>query len=143
MTAPTGKRHKALAAFFSAHQRDLERLVYSQARSVGPEAVLDACALAWLKLVRRPDVPLDRHGLRWLATVAIYEAWRAKRECLKTPCGTFAPERDDELELSDPPGPASDPLDRVLATELHQERIGRFARLKPRERRDLLLSAGG
>jgi DNA-directed RNA polymerase specialized sigma24 family protein len=117
-------------------------LVSSQTRSAGPETRLDACAFAWLKLVRRPDIPLDRHGLFWLATVAAREAWRAKRECQEIPCGTFAPERDDELELRDPPDPASDPLDMAPA-ELHRERIARFARLKPRERRDPLLSAGG
>lgn len=76
MTATEHKRerHQALAALFRTHQRDLERLVHSHPRSAGSEAVLDACAFAWLKLVRRPDIPLDRDGLRWLTTVAIREA---------------------------------------------------------------------
>jgi DNA-directed RNA polymerase specialized sigma24 family protein len=142
-TGLTDTRHKALAAFFRAHQRDLERVVSSRARSVGPEAILDACAFAWLKLVRRPDILLDRDGFAWLATVAIHEAWRAQRESREIPYGTLSSDRYDDGELSDQLGLASDPLDRVLATELHHERVARFAGLKPRERRDLLLLAGG
>jgi hypothetical protein len=38
---------------------------------------------------------------------------------------------------------AEDPLIRVLEREAHHERVARFAALKPRERRDLLLHAGG
>jgi DNA-directed RNA polymerase specialized sigma24 family protein len=36
-----------------------------------------------------------------------------------------------------------DPLERVIALETHRERVQRFAGLRPRERRDLLLQAGG
>jgi DNA-directed RNA polymerase specialized sigma24 family protein len=121
------KRRQALARFFTARERDLERVVTSQARSVDRETILDACAFAWLKLVRRPDILLDQDGFYWLATVAIHEAWRVKRECRETPYGMFLVDREDDLELSDPVGPASDPLELVLAAELQRDRIARFA----------------
>jgi hypothetical protein len=56
----TRERHRALAAFFSAHQRQLERAVFGQARNLDPGVIHDACAIAWLALVRRPDVTLDQ-----------------------------------------------------------------------------------
>ncbi|MDA0163135.1 hypothetical protein OM076_22870 [Solirubrobacter ginsenosidimutans] len=142
-TEATRERRQALAAFYDAHQRSLQRLVHIKAGGAGAEAVLDACAFAWLTLVRRTDVTLDDRGFGWLATVAMHEAWRTKRDCREVPCGTFATRCEDDRELTDPPSLASDPLDRVLAAELHRERVARFAELIASERRDLLLLAGG
>jgi DNA-directed RNA polymerase specialized sigma24 family protein len=142
-TTLASERREALAAFFDAHQRRLERAVYSQTRIADTEIVIEACALAWLRLVRRTDVTLDKRGFHWLATIAIHEARHARCARPEIPSGTFAADCDDERERSDPPGLGSEPIDLVIAAEVHRERIARFARLKPRERRDLLLSAGG
>jgi RNA polymerase sigma factor (sigma-70 family) len=61
------------AELFARHQPELWRAVRSQV--AGPDAVVDdACAQAWLILLRRQP---DRATVYpWLRTVAIREAWR-------------------------------------------------------------------
>jgi DNA-directed RNA polymerase specialized sigma24 family protein len=139
-TDPTPARRRALEAFYAAHHRRLTRAVFSRARGIGDDAIDDACAHAWLMLVRRADVTLDARGLHWLVTVAVYEAWRlgGARE---VPVGAFLPDPDNTHERAEPAGPWSDPLERVLALELQCERVAAFATLKPRERRELFLKA--
>jgi hypothetical protein len=120
-----------------------ERAVHRHARGADDELVADACAYAWLQLVRRVDVTPSPSGFQWLLLVAIQEAWRLQHQRPERPAGTLLAASADTEELDEPPGLAADPIDLVLAAELQRERIARFARLKPRERRDLLLSAGG
>ena len=103
--------------------------------------VADACAYAWLALVRRSDVTLARRGFCWLALVA-QEAWLLSAGRPECPAGTFLTDPDHAEELPAPAGLADDPVDRVIAIETHRELIERFAALKPRERRDLFLHAG-
>lgn len=131
---PEGRR-AALAAFYTHHHQQLRWRVRRDAPGT---VVADACASAWLTLVRRADIRLNADGLAWLTTVAIHEAWRLARRD-EHPSGLFLTER----ELSEPAGPAADPLDRAIAAEQHHDRVARFAALKPREQRDLLLKAGG
>jgi DNA-directed RNA polymerase specialized sigma24 family protein len=104
----------------------------------------DGRAYAWLALVRRPDVSLDRRGFSWLTLVAAQEIWRqcdlARRE---RPAGPLSLPADDDFELPEPAGLTHDPLDRILAREIHDERVQRFAALKPRERPELLLHVAG
>jgi DNA-directed RNA polymerase specialized sigma24 family protein len=137
------ERRRALGAFYAEHHRRLAGRVRSGARGVRAPIVADACAYAWLQLIRRPDIRLDRGGLTWLALVAIQEAWRLGAPGCERAVGLFLTEIDDERELPDPAGAAADPLERTLDRELHQARAARFAGLKASERRDLLLHAGG
>jgi DNA-directed RNA polymerase specialized sigma24 family protein len=144
MPAPevSRERRQALASFFAANERYLRRSVYRHALA-DHARIEDACAFAWLKLVSRPDITLDRQGFAWLATVAIHEAWRLPRDEREWPAGGFLPESDRDDEVNEPAGPVSDPADLALARKLHRDRLARFACLKPRERRDLILLAGG
>jgi hypothetical protein len=136
-------RREQLAAFYTSHDRLLRLRVCAGVRGVDDSVIEDACAYAWLVLVRRPDVTLDRRGLCWLALVATQEAWRLASTAHEAPAGAFLSAPDDNDELAEPAGLSDDPLERVIALETHRERVTRFAGLRPRERRDLLLQAGG
>ena len=136
------ERCAALAALYDAHRAHLEARVRRAVCPADPDVVADACASAWLRLVGRPDVSLDRRGLSWLTLVAIQDAWRltaARRDLAADPDLAAAGARGREPGLESP----DDPLDRLLDREAHQERVACFAGLKSRERRDLLLSAAG
>jgi RNA polymerase sigma factor (sigma-70 family) len=141
-TEVSHERRDALTSFFIRHENSLRGAVYKYSRA-GRLGLDDACAIAWLKLVGRPDITLDERGFAWLVTVAIREAWRLRRDEHEWPAGVFLPESDRDDEMHEPIGPASDPADLLLARELHRERVARLRRLKPRERRDLILHAGG
>ena len=136
------ERREALASFFAAKERHLWRTVRRRCRA-DDERIDDACAFAWLKLVSRPDITLDWPGFRWLATVAIHEARRLPQDGREFPNGPFLPDCDSDQETDEPIGLAGDPADLALAHEQHRVRVERFARLKPQERRDLILLAGG
>jgi DNA-directed RNA polymerase specialized sigma24 family protein len=139
---PTG-RATALAAFYTRHRADLEQGVAARARNVPEATIEDACAFAWLALVRREDVTLDTRGVGWLATVATHEAWRLAATDREIPAGAFLSDPDEPGELREPAGPTEDPLEHTLARDQHRERVAAFATLRPRERRDLLLHAAG
>jgi DNA-directed RNA polymerase specialized sigma24 family protein len=136
-------RRSALTAFYTANQRRLSAAVHARARWADDAIVDDACAYAWLQLVRRTDVTLDRRGLSWLKLVATQEAWRQIRPTNDRPVGLFIAEPGHEDEFFEPASLHGDPLVRVLDQETQHERLARFAQLKPRERRDLLLQAAG
>jgi DNA-directed RNA polymerase specialized sigma24 family protein len=140
---PSHGRRAALATFYTAHQRSLSAAVHGRARWADDAIVADACAYAWLQLVRRTDVTLDRRGLSWLKLVATQEAWRLNGPSNDRPVGLFIAEPDDEAEFFEPASLHGDPLVRVLDRETQHERLERFAQLKPRERRDLFLHAAG
>ncbi len=135
-------RDGALTAFYQAHHQRLDRHVHARARA-SDEIVQDACAYAWLQLVRRTDISLDRAGYQWLSTVAIHEAWRLAAPTSEQPAGAMMPDIDHPNELREPAGPASDPLELVIAAELYLARRAAFSRLVEREQRELLLLAGG
>jgi hypothetical protein len=137
------ERRDALARFYAARHRILVLAVGRRARGLEDALIADACAYAWLKLVGRPDINLNRGGFVWLLLVATREARRLDRGGRERPVGAFASEPVDADELAEPAGFAEDPLIRVFEQEAHRERVQRFAALKPRERRDLLLQAGG
>jgi DNA-directed RNA polymerase specialized sigma24 family protein len=140
---PGRERREALARFYAARHRILARAVARRARGLEDALVADACAYAWLKLVGRPDITLDRGGFMWLLVVATHEARRLDRPGPERPVGAFTGEPADAGELAEPAGLMDDPLGRVIALETHRERVTRFAGLRPRERRDLFLQAGG
>jgi DNA-directed RNA polymerase specialized sigma24 family protein len=126
----TAERRAALQTFYDTHHRRLASKVHRAVEGITPWDAEDVCGFAWLRLTHRDDITLDRRGFAWLATVAVREGWRL----------TNAPELGP---LPDPIGLLDDPLEHALATSTHNERLQRFAQLKPRERRDLLLFAAG
>jgi len=141
--SPVADRQVALTAFYAAHHRRLPARVHAHARKAGPAGVEDACAYAWMTLVRRTDIGLDHHGYAWLVTVAVREAWRLADSSREQPAGPFLPHVDHPDELPEPAGPSGDPLDHAIAAELHRARVAAFSCLEERERRELLLHAGG
>ncbi|GEM_PF-2332506 len=145
MTVPVGsERREGLAEFFAANHRRLARRVGYFAHGAGGTAVDDACAYAWLQLVRRPDVDLDADGYSWLSVVAIHEAWRLSRsDRAEQPAGLFWPESECAGERPEPAALDADPLDRALAAELHRARVQTLAVLKPHELQALGLQALG
>jgi DNA-directed RNA polymerase specialized sigma24 family protein len=109
---------------------------------VDADTIHEACAIAWLALVRRDDVELDGRGFSWLVITATRETWRAYRAGIESTDPSADAAAEIEL-LRDPFANDHDPLERALDAELHAARRERFAALKPRERRDLLLKAAG
>jgi hypothetical protein len=71
------------------HAKRLERAVRGRVPRVGDEVIDDACHTVWLALLRRPDIRLDAHGLGWLSTVAVHEAWRLGSITREQPAGTL------------------------------------------------------
>ena len=84
------QRQQKIANFYTQNAANLHRAV---ARRVdAPAATIeDACQAAWTTLLRRPDIDLDHHGLKWLATVAIRDAWRQASVAHEIPAGAFLP----------------------------------------------------
>src|SRR3954463_6596579 len=91
MTATSQRRDEQIAAFYRDHAERLERAVRRRVHRVGDEVIEDACQVAWVTLLRRPDIPLDAHGLSWLSTVAVHEAWRLGSIMREQPAGTLTP----------------------------------------------------
>jgi len=137
-------RREALAHFYARCHHGLYQAVRRNTGGVDDDIIHDACATAWLALVRRTDITLNGGGYTWLLVTATYEARRAYRATRNI---QFAdPEAGPTAqfeELRDPFAHDHDPLERTLDAELHTARRERFATLKPREQRDLLLKAAG
>jgi hypothetical protein len=113
------------------------------ARAVSAVAVADADGYAWLQLVCRSDIALDEHGLAWLALVAVQEGWRLgdHRREIRPP--RSCPRASTPPNGSNPPGPPRTPSTAPSPASVTPQRVTRFAALKAREQRDLLLLAGG
>ena len=143
MTATESTRTREMAAFYAKHHRRVVRGVTAGAGGVDDDMIGDACAFAWLMLVRRDDVHFDRQGVKWLIVVGTRRAWELARLARReSPVGGFLSVADPG-ELVEPAGLASEPVDRLIALEEHADRLRRFQRPSPRERRDLLLQAAG
>ena len=147
MTTMTQDRAAAIATFYAEHAAAIERIVASRVNGASAEMIEDACHIAWVTLLRRPDVRLGDDGVGWLIVVASHEGWRLASRARETPVGVFmsAPADEDREAgvLPEPAGDASDPADRALDGERHRDRVARFAALKPAEREALLLNAAG
>lgn len=131
MTARPARPHDDDGAtLFRRRHLDLERAVRSMVRA--PDAVIeDACAFAWLQLVRcHPD---EDTAYAWLKTVAVHRAWElAKRE-----------RRDARLELFAEDAEARhDPRDPELVVSAH-EALEAIAHLPERQRRYYTLHLNG
>lgn len=137
-------RREALAHFYARCHRSLYRAVRRSTGGIDDDVIHEACAIAWLALVRRTDVSLDGGGYSWLLVTATHEARRAYRATrdiqLVDPTAGVSAQID---ELRDPFAHDHDPLECALDAELHTTRRKRFSTLKPREQRDLLLKAAG
>jgi RNA polymerase sigma factor (sigma-70 family) len=88
-------------ALFARHNEALRRAVARRVRA--PEAVIeDACAFAWLQLLRCQ--PRRDTALAWLRAVAVHEAWRlARQQRTEAAIDTTADparERDTSRELA-------------------------------------------
>ena len=124
-------RTEQLDAFYREHHQALEAATAREAH-VTSEILEDACQNAWTVLTRRPDIRLDRGGLRWLTITAIRDA---RRQRDRTQHAERYPATSD-LQ-------AGDPLERVLELSDHDARLGRFAQLTSTQRTTLYLQAAG
>lgn len=127
-------RDAQLTAFFAAHR---DRLLRTVERSVitTPAVLEDACQHAWLQLVRRHDVTLDRHGFWWLHRVAVHQVFAiTSREACEHPM--------DPLDLGAPTVECTGGRD-VAETAEHHELIALVDRLPVRQRRLILLHVSG
>src|SRR4051794_3761092 len=105
MTATSQRREEQIAAFYSDHAERLQRAVRRRVQRVGDEVIEDACQITWVTLLRRPDIPLDAHGLSWLSTVAVHEAWRLGSITREQPAGTLTTPTDPNADPSELPEP--------------------------------------
>jgi DNA-directed RNA polymerase specialized sigma24 family protein len=137
-------RREALADFYRRRHRGLYWAVRRGTGGIDDDLIHEACATAWLALVRRADVPLDGRAYAWLLVTATHEARRAYRATREIQLVDPDPDAVAEIdELRDRFANDHDPLERALDAELHATRRERFATLKPREQRDMLLKAAG
>jgi RNA polymerase sigma factor (sigma-70 family) len=116
------------AALFDRYHARLVRVVGRVVTASG-QTVEDACAFAWMQLLRFQ--PRRQHVFAWLSRVAVREAWRLAGE-------------EGRAELD------ADALDRAVSRELSsEERIGwlqgvmALAALRADERELLMLTAAG
>jgi hypothetical protein len=67
---------------------------------IDDDLIQEACAIAWLALIRRTDIELDGRGYSWLLVTATREARRAYRDArdLQTDPAPDAAADIDELE---------------------------------------------
>jgi DNA-directed RNA polymerase specialized sigma24 family protein len=136
-------RREGLAAFYATHHQRVKSIVASRARGADDDLVAEACAFAWMSLVRRDDVQLNDSGAAWVSTVAVRHAWLLlRRQLVEQLSGSWA-SRPGLGEVREPEAETGDPVARVIALEEHRERVRRFANAKPYERRKLLLKAAG
>jgi RNA polymerase sigma factor (sigma-70 family) len=142
----TKTRQDQVGQFFATNADRLRRVVTRNART-NDDIVDDACATAWTKLLRRPEITLDGRGFSWLATVAIHEAWHLhSSRSRETPVGTFQRDSrdDDHDDVCEPVDAlATDTENLALDRIQHAVNIQAFATLKPRERQALYLKALG
>src|SRR3954467_5457552 len=128
MTAANRRRDEQIAAFYRDHAERLERAVRRRVHRVGDEVIQDACHTAWVTLLRRPDIALDAHGLSWLTTVAVHEAWRLGAITREQPAGTLTTPADLNAEQGEIPEPCD--TDRRGTDEQALDRIEHHARLR-------------
>lgn len=144
MTTPDSQRTAAIEAFYREPRDRLERRVAARVSGLSPDLIEEACQYAWAVLLRRPDIRLthDGRGLGWLVVVVTQEAWRAAHP-KDVPTGAYALAGDRGV-IAEPgahPSPALD--DQIVGRELHQQRVGYLAQLKPAERQALAYQALG
>jgi len=103
--------------------------------------IADACSYAWLQLVRRPDVGLDRRGLNWLTLVATQEAWRL--EATRRDLALLTQSIDHADEYEEPPGSSEDPARARHPSRDARRAGGSLGRAQAPRAAQLLLQAAG
>jgi DNA-directed RNA polymerase specialized sigma24 family protein len=118
-------------ALYRTYASPLRRAVACRARGVSPDQVDDACATAWLILLRAQ--PRRETVFGWLIVVATHEAWRlAGADRLHSPVlRDHTGGNDTRL---DPPVAECDPLARLHA----RERLREVVAAMPRRQLDML-----
>jgi RNA polymerase sigma factor (sigma-70 family) len=135
-------RDEQIARFYVRHAEQLRRAIGARNHGVDATLIDDACAFAWEKLLRRPDIDVTRYdAYRWIYKVALHHAWAMGRAMRREqPAGGLSGTDDDrpeplghELDLVDL---VADRVDRAIVREV-------LLTLHWRERRELLLYAHG
>ena len=141
----TAGRREAIAAFYDARAYPHRRAVIRRTRGArGRRRSPTPARSRGCSSPPGTTSRLDERGFGWLTVVAVHDVWhQLDRNRRERPAGALTLPTEDDDELPEPAALTHDPLDRLLAAELHQQRLRRFATLKTRERRDLLLHAGG
>jgi RNA polymerase sigma factor (sigma-70 family) len=135
-------RGDQIAEFYARKADQLRRAVTARARGLDPMLIDDACAYAWEKLLRRPDIDVTRHdAYRWIYTVALRQAWALSRgQHRAQPAGGLSGTDDEQ---SEPPSRDRDLVDVVADRVDHAIVREVLLTLHWRERRELLLYAHG
>ena len=78
--ALNASRDEQIANFYREHAARLHRGICGKAVGLDDATVQDACAIAWERLLGRPDMNLERYeAYWWLYKVALREAWALGR----------------------------------------------------------------
>jgi RNA polymerase sigma factor (sigma-70 family) len=135
-------RGEQIARFYVGNADRLRRAIAGKTIGLDASVIEDACALAWEKLLSRPDIDLNRHeAFWWLYKVALREAWAlGRRERRELPAGGLSGADDD---MPEPAASDADVLD-VVADRVDRATVHEvLGQLHWRERRELLLYAHG
>jgi RNA polymerase sigma factor (sigma-70 family) len=135
-------RDEQVAAFYRQHAARLRRAIRAKAFGVGDDIIEDACAVAWERLLGRPDIDLQRYeAYWWLYKVALREAWAlGRRRNREQPIGGLNGADDDAPE---PVDLDSDVAEIVAERIEHASMRDVLGGLHWRERRELALFAYG
>lgn len=93
-------RGEQIARFYVGHADRLRRAIAGKTIGLDASVIEDACALAWERLLSRPDIDLDRHeAYWWLYRVALRNAWAlGRRERREQPAGSLSGADDETQE---------------------------------------------
>ena len=112
-------------ALYRAYAYPLRKAVAQRARGASGDQVDDACATAWLILLRAQ--PRRETVFGWLIVVAVHETWRlAAADRTHTPVLRDLDGVADHV--LDPPGEHRDPLAAMYARERLREVVATLAR---------------
>lgn len=106
-------RHAQIDELYRDLAPNLERMT-AAAATTSVANIQDACAIAWTKLARRPDIDLTVRPrvVGWLRTVAVHEAWHLEQQDRR-----HSPLNLDAECLQDALLDPVDPQDRIIGLE--------------------------
>ena len=135
-------RDEQVADFYREHAARLRRGIRGKTVGLDDATIEDACAVAWERLLGRPDIDLERHqAYWWLYKVALREAWKlGRRRHREQPTGGLNGADEDSLEPVDLNCDVADIVAERIEHASMREVLGG---LHWRERRELALSAYG